>query len=113
MTKWRRLSLACLLSALFSVLCVSMLTARAAGTATYVFYEKFPTSNPEQWHIQTLTDGSKTYLKQGTYQIIRARPGTMRGWPLNVKVPEGFQFNVQLQLIAGSDPYEGVTFWDD
>ena len=78
-----------------------------------MFYEKFPTSNPEQWHVQTLSDGSKTYLKQGTYQVIRARPGTMRGWPLNVKVPVGFQFNVQLQLIAGSDPYEGITFWDD
>ena len=113
MTSWRRIPLLFLLSALILAQGAGLVPARAASTATYVFYEKFPPSNPEQWHIQTLTDGSKTYIKQAAYNIIRAKPGTMRGWPLNVKVPKGLQFNVQFQLIAGSDPYEGVTFWDD
>ncbi|HWE63585.1 MAG TPA: hypothetical protein VHB98_17875, partial [Chloroflexota bacterium] len=102
-----------LFGALFLALCATCLPARAASHATYVFYEKFPASNPDKWHVQSLSDGSMTYLQHGTYQIVRARPGTMRGWPVNVKVPSGFQFNVQLQLLGGSDPYEGVTFWDD
>jgi hypothetical protein len=102
-----------LIGLLFLVLCAAITPARAASTATYVFYEKFPPSNPEQWHVQTLPDGSKTYIVSGTYRIVRARPGTMRGWPLSVKVPSGFRFNVQLQLLDGSDPYAGVTFWDD
>lgn len=109
----RRLVSSGLFSLLSIVLLCGLVPAHAANTATYVFYEKFAASNPEQWHVQTLSDGSKTYLKNGTYMIVRAHPGTMRGWPLNVKVPTGFQFNVQLQLVAGSDPYEGVTFWDD
>lgn len=86
--------------------------ARAAGS-TYVFFEKFPPDNPQQWNVQSLSDGSRTYLGAGAYHIVRARPGTMRGWPLHVKVPVGFQFNVRLQLVSGTDPYEGVTFWDD
>jgi hypothetical protein len=113
MTMWRRTSLCSLIGIIVVLLCAGLLPARAASSATYVFYEKFPSSNPEQWHIQTLGDGSRTYISHGTYQIIRTHPGTMRGWPLAVKVPAGVQFNVQLQLISGSDPYEGVTFWDD
>src|SRR5579875_315639 len=113
MTIRRRTSLCSLISIIVVMLCAGLLPARAASSATYVFYEKFPPSNPEQWHIQTLSDGSRTYIAHGTYQILRTRPGTMRGWPLAVKVPTGVQFNVQFQLISGSDPYEGITFWDD
>lgn len=109
----QRLVVRTLLCALLVALCAGIMPARAASGASYVFYEKFPSTNPEKWHEQTLPDGSKTYISHGTYQIVRARPGTMRGWPTNVKVPTGFRFNVQLQLIGGSDPYEGVTFWDD
>lgn len=113
MSSWRRFIARGLVCALLLAACADTLPVRAATGATYVFYEKFQQSNPEQWHVQALPDGSKTYITGGTYQIVRARPGTMRGWPLNVKVPAGFRFNVQLQLLGGSDPYEGVTFWDD
>ncbi len=86
--------------------------SRAQGTR-FVFFEKFPANNPDQWTVQSLSDGSRTYLKGGTYQIVRIRPGTMRGWPLSVQVPAGFQFNVKLQILSGSDPYAGISFWDD
>ena len=29
------------------------------------------------------------------------------------KIGRGFKFNVQLKLVSGADPYEGVAFWDD
>jgi hypothetical protein len=88
-------------------------TAARAQGSTFVFFEKFPPDNPQQWNVQSLSDGSRTYISGGAYHIIRAKPGTMRGWPLHVKVPTGFQFNVRMQLVKGTDPYEGVTFWDD
>ena len=84
-------------------------SAHAASTATYVFYEKFPANNPEQWNVQTLKDGSQTYLAGGSYHVVRPKPGTMRGWPLQVKVPTGFQFNARLQLLQGKDP----VLWDN
>jgi hypothetical protein len=84
-----------------------------ASSSTFVFYEKFPSDNPREWNVQALSDGSKTFLAGGSYHVVRARPGTMRGWPLQVKVPSGFEFNAQLQLVKGSDPYEGISFWDD
>lgn len=98
--------------ALCLALCAGSLPARAAG-ATYVFYEKFPSSNPNHWSLNPLKDGSRTYLSGGVYHVFRSRPGTMRGWPLGVKVPNGFKFNVQLKIVSGADPYAGVAFWDD
>ncbi|HVA90643.1 MAG TPA: hypothetical protein VNL71_12475 [Chloroflexota bacterium] len=85
---------------------------RGAGSS-FVFFEKFPPNNPRQWNLQRLPDGSRTYLASGAYNIVRTKPGTMRGWPLGVKVPTGFQFNVKLRVITGTDPYVGVSFWDD
>jgi hypothetical protein len=93
----------------------SCLPARAAqaSKSTFVFFEKFPSDNPREWNVQSLSDGSKTFVAGGSYHIVRTRPGTMRGWPLQVKVPSGFEFNAQFRLVKGSDPYEGVSFWDD
>lgn len=88
------------------------LAARAAG-ASFVFYENFPADNPRSWNVQTLSDGSRTYLAGGIYHIVRTKPGTMRGWPLKVKVPVGFQFNLKLRILSGNDPYAGISFWDD
>ena len=113
MSSWQRIPLRGLFCTLLLVLCAGSWPVHGASGSTFVFFEKFPASNPNQWHVQTLSDGSKTYLKVGSYEIVRSHPGTMRGWPLSVKVPTGFQFNVQLQLVAGKDPYQGVTFWDD
>jgi hypothetical protein len=87
--------------------------AAQATSSTFVFFEKFPSDNPREWNVQSLSDGSKTYVAGGSYHIIRTRPGTMRGWPLQVKVPSGFQFNARFQLVKGADPYEGISFWDD
>ncbi|MDB5075416.1 MAG: hypothetical protein JWO42_1595 [Chloroflexi bacterium] len=87
--------------------------AADASKATFVFFEKFPSDNPREWNVQSLSDGSKTFLQGSSYHIVRTRPGTMRGWPLQVKVPSGFQFNAKFQLVKGSDPYEGISFWDD
>lgn len=115
MSNRRCLRLPGLLAMLLLVLGAGLWPARpvAAQGSTFVFFEKFPSSNDNQWNVQTLKDGSQTYIKAGAYHIIRPRPGTMRGWPLQVKVPAGFQFNVQLKLVEGVDPYAGVTFWDD
>jgi len=85
---------------------------RAAG-ATFVFYENFPADNPRHWNVQTLSDGSRTYISGGVYNIVRAKPGTMRGWPLAVEAPKAFQFNAKLRIVSGADPYAGVSFWDD
>lgn len=112
MSSWQR-SACGWLCLLLVALCSGLWPVHAAPGSTFVFFEKFSPTNPNQWHVQTLHDGSRTYLTAGSYQIIRSRPGTMRGWPLGVKVPIGFQFNAQLQFIAGKDPYEGVSFWDD
>ena len=87
--------------------------AAHAGGSTFVFFEKFPPSNPRQWNLQRLSDGSRTYLAGGTLNIVRTKPGTMRGWPLAVKVPAAFQFNVKLRVVSGTDPYAGISFWDD
>jgi hypothetical protein len=113
----RRLSFHGLTCALTVVLALvsTCLPARAVAQtgSTYVFYEKFTGENARQWNIQSLSDGSKTYMAGGAYRIVRARPGTMRGWPLGVHVPVGVQFNVQMRLVKGADPYEGISFWDD
>lgn len=109
----RMLSIGYVVCACLVALGAGLWPAHAASGSTFVFFEKFPPNNPEQWHVQKLSDGSQTYLKPGSYHVVRPHPGTMRGWPLGVKVPQGFQFNVQLQMDKGSDPYEGVTFWDD
>jgi hypothetical protein len=37
----------------------------------------------------------------------------MRGWPLAVTVPTAVQFNVKLRIVSGTDPYAGISFWDD
>jgi hypothetical protein len=87
--------------------------AAQAGTTTFVFYENFPANNPRQWNVQSLSDGSRTYVSGGVYNIVRAKPGTMRGWPLAVTVPTAVQFNVKLRIVSGSDPYAGISFWDD
>jgi hypothetical protein len=89
--------------------------ARAAAQtgSAYVFYEKFSGANIRQWNVQSLSDGSKTYLVAGAYRIVRAQYGTMRGWPLGVHVPVGVEFNAQMQFVKGTDPYEGISFWDD
>jgi hypothetical protein len=113
----RRLSMyfsICMLVVLGSLI-GNTVPARAVALtgSTYVFYEKFSGDNTRQWNVQSLSDGSKTYLTAGSYRIVRAHPGTMRGWPLGVHVPVGVQFNVQMQVIKGSDPYEGISFWDD
>jgi hypothetical protein len=79
----------------------------------FVFFEDFPSKNPRQWNVQSLSDGSRTFLAGGSYHIVRSHPGTMRGWPLQVTVPSGFQFNAKFQLAKGQDAYEGIAFWDD
>jgi hypothetical protein len=110
----RRVYIAC--AVLGFVLCASLpVDARPAvlGTSTYVFYEKFPSNNPHRWTTQVLADGSKTYLDSGTYMIVRAHPGLMRGWPMAVRVPAAVEFNAKLAVKAGKDAYEGITFWDD
>jgi hypothetical protein len=86
--------------------------ARGAGSS-FVFFEKFPPDNPRHWNLQRLSDGSRTYLAGGVLNIVRTKPGTMRGWPLAVKVPAAFQFNVKIRILTGTDPYAGVSFWDD
>lgn len=116
MGSWRRASFPGVFAAMILALCVGLFPAHASIAATgstFVFFEKFPSDNPNQWDVRKLGDGSRTYLAGDSYHIVRPRPGTMRGWPLKVKVPTGFQFNLKLQLTAGVDPYEGVTFWDD
>src|SRR5690242_14894748 len=101
----------CLLLSLPGALSVAQATR--AGANTFVFYENFPADNPRQWNVQTLKDGSRTYLSAGTYNIVRAKPGTMRGWPLAIAVPTALQFNVKLRIVSGTDPYAGISFWDD
>jgi hypothetical protein len=113
--RWQRLLLPVVLLCLLlnPHTAVPVSSAARAGAATFVFYENFPPANPRQWNIQKLSDGSRTYLSRGTYNIIRAKPGTMRGWPLAITVPTSVQFNVKLRIVSGSDPYAGISFWDD
>ncbi len=101
----------CLLPGLRVALPVAQ--AAHAGADTFVFYENFPANNPRQWNIQKLSDGSRTYLSSGVYNIVRAKPGTMRGWPLAITVPTAVQFNVRFRIVSGTDPYAGISFWDD
>jgi hypothetical protein len=102
---------------LAALLCIALLLpvgiGQAASGSRYMFYDKFPANNPRQWSVLALQDGSRTYLASGTYHIVRAHPGVMRGWPLKVAMPAGMQFNAQMQFVSGKDPYEGITLWDD
>jgi len=116
MAFWRRISSRGMLVALAVVMSLAIWPAHsvaATQVSTFVFFEKFTPDNPHQWDVRKLTDGSQTFLAGGGYHLVRTRAGTMRGWPLKVTVPRGFQFNVKLQITRGSDPYAGVTFWDD
>lgn len=87
--------------------------AFAAHSSPLVFYERFLPDNPEQWIDLKLPDGSRTYIADGAYHLVRPSPGDVRGWPLHVKVPSGFKLNVQLVIAQGADAYAGITFWDD
>jgi hypothetical protein len=86
---------------------------QAAQTSPLVFYERFLPDNPEQWIDLKLPDGSRAYIADGAYHLVRPHPGDVRGWPLHVKVPLGFKLNVQLAIAQGADAYAGITFWDD
>jgi hypothetical protein len=86
---------------------------RAASQSTQVFLENFPPTNPRQWTLLSLKDGSRTYLAGSSYQIIRAHPGIMRGWPLSIHVPSGMEFSATFKLNSGIDSFEGITFRDD
>jgi hypothetical protein len=92
---------------------VSQARASRSAGAGLVFYENFPANNPRHWNVQRLADGSRTSIFGGVYNIVRAKPGTMRGWPLAIRVPAAFQFNVRLRIVSGTDPYAGISFWDD
>jgi hypothetical protein len=87
--------------------------ANQSAGAGLVFYETFPANNPRHWNVQKLGDGSRTYISGGAYNIVRAKPGTMRGWPLAIEVPVALRFNVKLSILSGTDPYAGISFWDD
>jgi hypothetical protein len=85
----------------------------AARTGPLVFFERFPPDNPEQWIDLKLPDGSRAYIADGAYHLVRPHPGDVRGWPLHVKVPAGFRLNVRVVITQGADAYAGITFWDD